>query len=117
MSSVNLNHQASTPRTAVPSSASQLVRTTHQQLQLRELLLVNTTLLVAPEFPDPREQPCPVAVAPREDVLSLLLGDSGFAVKGGMKHFHTRITGYGTIPTSVVLAGLTSDAILVYRLW
>jgi hypothetical protein len=117
MSSVNLDHQTLASRTAIPRGASQLVRTTHQQLQLRKLLVVNATLLVTPELPDPCEQPCPVAVALREDELGLLLGDARFAVKGGMKHFHTRVTRCGTTSASVVLAGLASDAAWMYRLW
>lgn len=111
--SVELNHQTFTSRTAVPCSASQLVRTRQQQLHLRILLIVHTTLLVTPEFPDPCEQPCPVAVASEDDVIRLFSGDVGSPVKSVVVHFDERVTRFWPISAFVVLAGLTSDATLM----
>ena len=111
--SVELNHQMLTSRTAVPCSASQLVRTRQQQLHLRILLIVHTTLLVTPEFPDPCEQPCPVAVASGDDVIRLFSSDVGSPVKSVVVHFDERVTRFWPISAFVVLAGLTSDATLM----
>jgi hypothetical protein len=112
-SSVKLDHHVFTPRTAVPRGTSQLVRTIQQQLHLRVILVIDSTLLVAPEFPDPGEHPRPVAVASREDVLGLLLGDTGPAVESIVVYFDERVARCRATSALVVFARLTSDAALM----
>jgi hypothetical protein len=80
---------------------------------LRVILVVDSTFLVAPEFPDPSEDPCPIAVASGKDVLGLLFSDTRLAVEGVVVYFHERVAGSWSTSGFEVLAGLAGDAALM----